>query len=221
MNLKKSIVGLFVFMMLITMNCQTAFANSYQEEQHISNHENDPTNYTKIDNKQIEYDIVYVETPITKYKTNLSPKVKEEFQKYFSYKLKNENINPSDIYVPTVQEIQEFVDYAARNGIIENSPAQKASITKEVVRASMKIVAAAGKNAGYKLAAECLDHSLQDYPSSVTYSDGSWQCNIVKTGTAYKNLITTVKNTLRNYSSNSYSTTGSMVLNSPTDLFLT
>lgn len=155
----------------------------------------------------------------------INPKLQKEFQKFIDDKKKNGYTCTECSYVPTIQEIQEFVDYAADTGIIENSEIEKSSITKSLVRASLKVVVAAGETAGYRLAAHFLDHSLQDSPSDVIYNNGSWQSNLVRNGTAYKNLISKVRSDLSSapYSYpwiTSYSTLGSMVLNNPTDLFL-
>ncbi|WP_133121232.1 hypothetical protein [Kyrpidia spormannii] len=154
---------------------------------------------------------------VTTTELHLDPKINREFEKFLSNKVSSTH---SATYVPTLSDIQQFVDYAAKNGIIENTQVAKLNLTKELVRASMKTVVAAGRVAGYKLAAECLDHSLQDSPSEVIYSSGSWQSNLVKSSPVYQSMIGSVRNQLKNYPYSSYSTYGSMTLNNPKDLFL-
>jgi hypothetical protein len=223
-------LGLIMLILLvaITMICPTAFAGSYQEIQQIGNNASEQTKYTKTEDEQriavekIESEIagakVKSKTPIISPEIYIDPEVKEEYQKFISNKAKNNN---SSTYIPTVQEIQEFVDYAASSGIIENTPTAKSSVTKELVRASMKLVVTGGYALNYDLAAECLDHSLQDNPSDIIYYDGSWQSSKVKNGTAYKNLLSNVyKKLSENNSAIYYYTEGSMILNSTKDLFL-
>ena len=66
--------------------------------------------------------------------------------------------------------LEEFADYAVDNGVIDDTPVQRAAITKAIVRAEFKTFATAGSAVGYKTAAKLLDHSLQDNPSDYSFS---------------------------------------------------
>ena len=119
--------------------------------------------------------------------------------------------------------VNEFVEYAVSKGLIQNTLEARVElegITKAYVRLQFKIVVTGGKLAGFDLAAECLDHSLQDEPSNVTYDAGSWQSDKVKDADAYKALISDVEKELKDYTENHYTKRGDITLSSPEDVFL-
>jgi hypothetical protein len=149
--------------------------------------------------------------------STLSPRVQQDWQNFTA---KKNAANHVSNYVPTYNEIQVFVDNEANTGAIENTPVAKLSVTKAIVRASMKIVVEGGYAVGYTLSASLLSYSLQDYPETQCYNDGSWQSNIVKNGAWYISYMKSLKTTLLNHPGTYYYTSGSTTLNSPTDLEL-
>jgi hypothetical protein len=141
-------------------------------------------------------------------------KILEEFNNFLNSEKK---IQSSAV---TISDIEAFADYAVNRGLIQDTPIERAGITKAIVRGSMYVVATGGEVVGYDLSAALLRHSLDDSPSEYTINRGSKFSNQVKDSTAHKNLINNVKNILKNHTGTSYSQTGSVVMNNTTDLAL-
>ena|GEM_PF-3688749 len=117
-------------------------------------------------------------------------------------------------------DIQAFVEYAVANGIIEDTPINRTIVAIISARVHMGIVATAGGVLGFKMAEAFLNHSLQDNPSTYTVNRDTTYSNQVKNSTAHANLIASVGNMLNTYSGTIYTQTGSVALNSTTDLHL-
>lgn len=93
-------------------------------------------------------------------------------------------------------------------------------LTKEFYRTNFTAGAGTLYLNGFKLAPDFLMNSLNDNPSDLTATAGSEPSNIVKTATALKNLTNATKAALPSNSNYYVSTTSSLTLGSPTDVFL-
>lgn len=116
--------------------------------------------------------------------------------------------------------LDEFVEYAIEQGIIENNEIQKAGITKAVVRGQFKTVATAGKSLGYKTAGTLLDHSLQDKPSNLSYGANTTFASQISKSSEYKAIVNSFKSYVKGKKLSARTTSGSTTLNSTTDLHL-
>lgn len=116
--------------------------------------------------------------------------------------------------------LEEFTDYAVDNGIIEDSPVQRAAITKAIVRAEFKTFATAGSTVGYKTAAKLLDHSLQDNPSDYSFSSSSSEASQIKSASEFKSLLSKFKKSVKGKGLTSKRMSGSIAFTDDTDLYL-
>lgn len=91
---------------------------------------------------------------------------------------------------------------------------------KRQARNYLGIVVSGGKAAGYTMAAELLNHSLQDSPSTRSYGVGSTMSSKLANTTEHKNLLNSIRNKLKTISGSSYTTSGSFAVTSNTDLYL-
>lgn len=121
---------------------------------------------------------------------------------------------------PPQKTVEEFVQYAVDQGVIQDEPVQKAAITKAVVRAEFKAVVAGGNAAGYTTAAAFLNHSLQDTPSNLSYSSGTTYSDQIKKSSEYKSILNKFKSDVKGKKLTQRTTSGSTTLNSTTDLHL-
>lgn len=145
----------------------------------------------------------------------LTPKLVVEAYNEFS-----QNRIASHFFASDNNTITAFVDYAAEQGMIEDTAESKNAVTKALVRLSFKAVVTGGNALGYKFAAELLDHSLQDSPSDKSYNRGSTRSNQVQNSSEFKSIVKNIKSQLAKTSKTVWSDTGSTTLNSTTDLFL-
>lgn len=116
--------------------------------------------------------------------------------------------------------LNSFADYAVEQGIIEDTPVQRAAITKAIVRAEFKVVSAEGKALGFTTAATLLNHSLQDSPSNLSYgSSTSFASQILKSSEC-KQIVNNFKSYVKGKNLSARTTSGSTTLNSTKDLHL-
>ncbi|MBP2070612.1 hypothetical protein [Thermoanaerobacterium butyriciformans] len=144
----------------------------------------------------------------------LTPKLVEAYNEF------SQNRIASHFFASDNNTITAFVDYAAEQGMIEDTAESKNAVTKALVRLSFKAVVTGGNALGYKFAAELLDHSLQDSPSDKSYNRGSTRSNQVQNSSEFKSIVKNIKSQLAKTSKTVWSDTGSTTLNSTTDLFL-
>ncbi|MCF0130287.1 MAG: hypothetical protein HUJ71_01105 [Pseudobutyrivibrio sp.] len=116
--------------------------------------------------------------------------------------------------------LKGFTEEAVRKGIIENTPLQRAALTKAVVRAEFKVVVAGGSKAGYTTAAALLDHSLQDAPANLSYTTSSVFASQIAKSSECKSIVDEFKKQVNGSNISKKTMTGSTVLNSTTDLHL-
>lgn len=121
----------------------------------------------------------------------------------------------------TVNDFENFANYAVEHNIIEDSVEAKAAINKSVVRASLRGIAYGGGALGYTVARDLLLHSLQDSPSGLSF-EGSGNSTVKKViaSSAFNTIYDNYKRHVRNSSSLVYMTSGSTTLSSPKDLHL-
>ncbi|MEY8367320.1 hypothetical protein AALA24_01000 [Anaerovoracaceae bacterium 42-11] len=122
--------------------------------------------------------------------------------------------------ISTKQTIENFIDYAIEEGIIEDTPVQRAAVTKALVRADLRTLAKIGGDLGYTTASACLLHSLQDNPTNISITSSDPIAAQVKKSTEIKKIISDYKAYVRSKNISLYSTSGSVTLNSTRDLHL-
>lgn len=120
----------------------------------------------------------------------------------------------------SAEHLDDFVEYAVEEGIIEDTPVQRAAITKAVVRAQFKIVASAGKALGFKTAGTFLNHSLQDKPSNLSYGSSTSYASQISKSSECKKIVNSFKSYVKGKKLTARRTSGSTTLNSTTDLHL-
>lgn len=118
------------------------------------------------------------------------------------------------------ETLDEFAQYAVDNGIIEDTPVQRAAITKAVVRQEFKTVANCGYVAGYKTAAVLLDHSLQDSPSDLSFSSRSTYSAQILSSSECTKIVNEFKKAVQGKNLSGWTISGDTTLNSTTDLHL-
>lgn len=116
--------------------------------------------------------------------------------------------------------LEEFADYAVDNGVIDDTPVQRAAITKAIVRAEFKTFATAGSAVGYKTAAKLLDHSLQDNPSDYSFSSSSSEASQIKNASEFKSILSNFKKSVKGKELTSKRMSGSVAFTDDTDLYL-
>lgn len=120
----------------------------------------------------------------------------------------------------SMQDIEEYVQYAVDEKIIQDTPQARASLTKAAVRTFFKGLANAGKIAGYKTAGDLLLHSLQDYPSNLSYGYTTRQAKQIQNASECKKIVSAFKSYVSGKKLSQRVTSGSTTLNSTTDLHL-
>lgn len=116
--------------------------------------------------------------------------------------------------------INEFVDYTVDSGAIENTIEARGEVAVTAVRLQFKAVVAGGNVAGYTMAAELLNHSLQDSPVAKNYASGTAISNQVKNSAEVNNIVASIKKSVSGKKLSSHGTSGSDTLDSTKDLFL-
>lgn len=91
----------------------------------------------------------------------------------------NENISP--------EMVESFVEMQVQNGVIEDTAIARATMSKETYRALFSESASLA-SALFPTAAYFLQHSLQDYPSDLVYTDGMYTTNLVYSSPEMTNL---------------------------------
>lgn len=120
----------------------------------------------------------------------------------------------------SADSLNGFAQYAVDNGIISDTPQQRAAITKAIVRTEFKVVVAGGKAAGYKTAAALLEHSLQDNPSNLSYGGTTTYATQIANSAECKKLVDEFHTYVKGKKLSARTTSGSVTLNSTTDLHL-
>lgn len=150
--------------------------------------------------------------------TGLTDKeVYQLYQQYLSEKPYSINIVNEET---SQAQLDQFVEYAVQKGVIQNSPQAKEALSKAFLRSQFAIAAGIGNTAGFNTAAILLVHSLQDYPSNLTYQKGSNVSNQIQNSSEFKKIISNVKNYVNGKKLSRYGGEGSTTLNSTTDLHL-
>ena len=116
--------------------------------------------------------------------------------------------------------MDNFAEYAVEQDIIENTPVQRAAITKAVIRAEFKTVVAAGNTLGYTTAATLLNHSLQDSPSDISYGSSTTYASQISKSSECKKIVQQFKADVKGQNMTARTITSSTTLNSTTDLHL-
>ena len=120
----------------------------------------------------------------------------------------------------SIQDIENYVQYAVDNNIIQDTPQARVALDKAVVRTFFKGVANAGKLLGFKTAGDLLLHSLQDYPSNLFYSYTSKQAKQIQNASECKKIVSDFQKYVSGKKLSQRGTSGSTTLNSTTDLHL-
>lgn len=115
------------------------------------------------------------------------------------------------------QEILEFQDYAIDAGIVDDTPSARNEISKILIRSIFGTIADGGRRAGFTIAADFLEHSLDDNPTDLVFQSGSDVADAIMGSSDFE----TVRSRCRSSSSATvYGFSGSVALNHPTDLKL-
>ncbi|MCQ2525006.1 MAG: hypothetical protein MJ123_11770 [Lachnospiraceae bacterium] len=120
----------------------------------------------------------------------------------------------------TLKKLEGFTNYAVEAGIINDTLAQKAVLTKAVVRAEFKLVVAGGELCKFTTASTFLNHSLQDSPSDLSYGSSSSIAKQLTDSSEYTTILNEFKRSVTGKNVTSKSYTGSTTLNSSKDLHL-
>ena len=100
------------------------------------------------------------------FKINMSyEEVIELYNDYLETKISLNNVIDEKF---SEDSLDEFLKYAIKTGVIDDTVEEKTALTKAFYRTQFKAAVAAGNTLGYTTAANLLDHSLQDNPSSFT-----------------------------------------------------
>ena len=129
-----------------------------------------------------------------------------------------ETISEADTY--SIERLNNFVDYAVEQGIIEDTAVQRAGITKAIVRKQFKVVVIAGKRLGFSAAATLLNHSLQDNPSNLSFGSSTKMASQISKASECKSIVNSFKSYVKGKKLSARTTSGSTTLNSTKDLRL-
>lgn len=121
---------------------------------------------------------------------------------------------------PSKESVEAFVQYAIEEGVIEDTPSERAAVTKAVVRSSFAAVVTGGRTLGYTTAATYLDHSLQDEPADLSYKSTSSYANQILSATECFYIIMDFNAEVAGKGLTYHRMTGDTTLNSTTDLHL-
>lgn len=120
----------------------------------------------------------------------------------------------------SVAVLEEFVQYAVEEGIIEDTVVQRVDLTKAATRAQFKLVAEGGKKLGYTTAATLLNHSLQDHPLDLSFNSTSSMATQIANSAECRSIINQFKADVTGSNYDRRIITGKTTLNSTTDLHL-
>lgn len=145
----------------------------------------------------------------------------ESFNIYKEYLSKNSTISYKNV---SETDIEKMVEYAISKNYIENTPAKRKALTKTLIRIDFRVAVSIARKIGYRFAANCLEHSLQDRPSNLRYYKSSDISKRLKNSKEYKNLIKEQKDYIKKNNLNKtfkgYKKESSLRLNSTTDFHL-
>lgn len=144
----------------------------------------------------------------------------EEAYKLYEEYLEKEHLQLQVQSDKKSDSLERFVNYAVRENIIEDTPLQRDGLQKSVVRGAFKTVVAAGNAYGYKVAAFCLDHSLQDRPSNLSYGSSSDYALKIQHSTEYNKVLNDFMREARSSSKTNITKTGAVSFTSDNDLYL-
>lgn len=98
--------------------------------------------------------------------------------------------------ITTEEQAASFIDgylqYAVDNGYIDDTPEQKASISKAFARGLLSIAAGAG-GVLCPTAGEFLSHSLQDNPSDLVYGSSSSYAEQIQNSSEFQSILNNAK----------------------------
>lgn len=143
--------------------------------------------------------------------------VLELYDEYLEEKVSLNSI--ADENVPEYS-VDEFLQYAIATGAIEDTVAEKAALNKAFYRAEFKVAVAAGNTLGYTTAATLLDHSLQDAPSNFICDSSTSYAKQILNSDEVKSILNSFKNSVSGTSLTTKNMSGSVALDSTTDLLL-
>ena len=144
----------------------------------------------------------------------------EQALEYFKAFLASQPSVATDENYITQESLNAFAQYAVDEGIIADTAEQRGAITKAIVRAEFAVVVAGGDLAGFDTAADLLDHSLQDSPSDLSYGSTSSYATQILNSSECKKIISDFKAYVKGKNLSARTTSGSITLNSTTDLHL-
>lgn len=117
------------------------------------------------------------------------------------------------------EKVSYFSAYAVENGLIEDTPQAKATLTKYTYRGLLKIVAEGGKALGLTISHDLLLHSLNDAPTDLYFYEGDAVTKAIKSTNIYRSLVRKCKKTLRDENEDFYEgSKESLVFVEPADL---
>lgn len=199
MNTKKMVSGI-IFMALLTISSVNTYA--------FGNEINNVGNRTFI----VAKDDVYFD--------KTAALDEDEFLKLYNRFLISKNNSTFEETDDLARTLDEFAQYAVDNGVIEDTPVQRAAITKALVRREFKTLANYAYVAGYRTAANFLNHSLQDNPSDLTFgSDTTYSAQVLGSSECEK-IISDFKEEVKGKNHPGWTMVGSTTLNSTNDLHL-
>lgn len=116
----------------------------------------------------------------------------------------------------------DFVEYAVSVGAIEDTEDSRLRLTVGQYRSHFMSAGNLLINTGFYYAGTLLKHSLQNKPSSTSYSTSSNMSRDLKATSEYKNQKTIIKNKINKEPSqiSAYNTSGSFAISSKKDLYL-
>ena len=130
------------------------------------------------------------------------------------------SLNNIDAENVSEDSLEGFLQYAIENGVIEDTTAEKAALSKAFYRTQFKAAVAAGNALGYTTAADFLDHSLQDNPSSFICDSSTSYASQILNSEEIQSIISSFKASVSGTSLTTKNMSGSIALDSTTDLHL-
>lgn len=167
---------------LITLGMSNVNANSLNNENILSFTEELENEEQNLDEKIEEI--------------NMSPN--EVTKLYEDFASKNEKAKS---YSNGYNDIPDFVEYAVRNGFIEDNDVSRARMSKEGYRSVFRGSAKTLKNFGLFYAGDFLENSLSDKPKTKSYSASSNLSSDIKLQNGYKDSKNAIAKAIKGLSS--------------------
>ena len=148
------------------------------------------------------------------------PLTREEIDTAFESFLDSHTSVLSEHEVYSQETLDAFIEYAVSEGLIEDNAEQRAALSVETLRSQFAVVVSAGRAIGCDTAADLLEKSLQDVPGNFVKASTTGYAIQIYISEECQDLIRDFKEYVVDTNLSSRTTSGSITLNSTSDLFL-